>query len=569
MESLGWIFRREQRKKESDALMSSGFNARPRGSLLVCLLASGCGDSMEPFPAPDATILPCPLPCPAGFRCEDAICVPECSPACPRGLVCSPEGTCVPDETLTLPDNSCGGREVLDGTPGDPCGPCGSGRWLCAGANRAVCVDPTPRNACGGCARLPGVPGQACRERAVWQCAANMDLECVSVATLNVCGGLSTLTGLPGRRCGDCDSGFMRCDGRESIICEADPHPAACDCTRGPSALACGTDAGRCGRGIRTCNEDGRYSSCVRAALGEGCTNDSDCPLGFCVEEVIGFEESDDDACRPPAHTCTRRVCRDLIGTRGCTTELDCAPSQGCARGFCYDLVVRADIERCNGIDDDCNGKIDDDDRRTEICGLCPYNMVVGIHGAGAHTEDVFCLDQFEASRPDATLSAPGVNERYATSRADALPWTGLSAAAARIACSGEAENIEIPGAVPARRPCLESEWSKGCGPEGAPYPYGETYRSGVCHDDGVGISPTGRATECRYDMPPGFFGVFDMTGNVAEWVRGPNESYLAGGAFDRRSGNASCETRVSGSNAPGEQTGFRCCSAIVPVSFE
>jgi formylglycine-generating enzyme required for sulfatase activity len=91
------------------------------------------------------------------------------------------------------------------------------------------------------------------------------------------------------------------------------------------------------------------------------------------------------------------------------------------------------------------------------------------------------------------------------------------------------------------KRLCTEQEWTRACrGPSGRTYPYGNTFRPGVCNDDrpwvGVGwkklsrwpqdpaldeasrlyqADMAGARAECVTEE-----GVFDMTGNVAEWVR-------------------------------------------------
>jgi formylglycine-generating enzyme required for sulfatase activity len=91
------------------------------------------------------------------------------------------------------------------------------------------------------------------------------------------------------------------------------------------------------------------------------------------------------------------------------------------------------------------------------------------------------------------------------------------------------------------KRLCTEDEWTRACrGTSGRTYPYGNTFRPGVCNDDkpwvGVGwkklsrwpqdpaldeasrlyqADMAGARAECVTEE-----GVFDMTGNVAEWVR-------------------------------------------------
>ena len=91
------------------------------------------------------------------------------------------------------------------------------------------------------------------------------------------------------------------------------------------------------------------------------------------------------------------------------------------------------------------------------------------------------------------------------------------------------------------KRLCTEAEWVRACqGSRGQPFPYGPTYRRGACSDDKTWISPnwtvlgtwpsaaamaeaarlyqadpSGSRSGCASDE-----GAFDLTGNVAEWVR-------------------------------------------------
>ncbi|MCB9506938.1 MAG: putative metal-binding motif-containing protein [Myxococcales bacterium] len=49
------------------------------------------------------------------------------------------------EETICLGEdrsllNGCGGCGPLEGSPGRPCGPCNTGRWVCDGANAVECV---------------------------------------------------------------------------------------------------------------------------------------------------------------------------------------------------------------------------------------------------------------------------------------------------------------------------------------------------------------------------------------------------------------------------------------------
>jgi formylglycine-generating enzyme len=128
-----------------------------------------------------------------------------------------------------------------------------------------------------------------------------------------------------------------------------------------------------------------------------------------------------------------------------------------------------------------------------------------------AHIDD-FCMDRYEApnqagAKPLAFQTAP-----------DGEKW-----------CAARGKRL-----------CSEAEWVRACqGPSGQPYPYGATYQKSTCNDDKIWKAPSwttlgsypsdasmmeaerlyqadasGSRTDCISDE-----GVYDLTGNVAEWV--------------------------------------------------
>ena len=59
-------------------------------------------------------------------------------------------------------------------------------------------------------------------------------------------------------------------------------------------------------------------------------------------------------------------------------------------------------LEQCDGVDNDCDGRIDD----STICSPCPFGMVL-LTGIPTNPSGL-CIDSYEASRPDATASDGG-----------------------------------------------------------------------------------------------------------------------------------------------------------------
>ncbi|MFT5431342.1 MAG: protein-disulfide isomerase/uncharacterized membrane protein, partial [Myxococcota bacterium] len=129
------------------------------------------------------------------------------------------------------------------------------------------------------------------------------------------------------------------------------------------------------------------------------------------------------------------------------------------------------------------------------------------------------------------------------------------------------------------KRMCSEEEWSSACTGaaavdnnknsyynddeiEGQRYPYGAFYEADNCHDGQETLSgatvATGSKTSCRTPN-----GIFDLTGNIAEWIEPEqNRASQVGGNFGSGEG-AACNRRGT-SFGPGirnNTTGFRCCS--------
>lgn len=116
------------------------------------------------------------------------------------------------------------------------------------------------------------------------------------------------------------------------------------------------------------------------------------------------------------------------------------------------------------------------------------------------------------------------------------------------------------------------SEWYVACSRNGLRrYPYGETFVADACNDDGSKArQPVGSNPECV----GGYDGIFDMSGNAAEWIgacgagadAGVHDCALAGGVHSFPANAVDCkgmDVQPASSTIP--QAGFRCCADVAP----
>ena len=196
----------------------------------------------------------------------------------------------------------------------------------------------------------------------------------------------------------------------------------------------------------------------------------------------------------------------------------------------------------------------------------CPADMVL-INGT-------FCIDTYEASRPDATALYPGVDSSFAVSAPNRYPWWSgvLTQGEADLACQAACKRL-----------CTVAEWQTACqGPGQTIYGYGDIYEPATCNGIDTRCNcthPTCAAQpECPYAFcwsqcggtfhvdPTGAlpgcvngFGLYDMNGNVWEVVEAADQYPFRGGAFN-------CANSMSNSRCDFVPTwsisarGFRCC---------
>lgn len=214
----------------------------------------------------------------------------------------------------------------------------------------------------------------------------------------------------------------------------------------------------------------------------------------------------------------------------------------------------------------------------------CPAEMAL--------VEDHVCVDRWEASIVERVRSGERqwspfmpVDGREAllraVSRPSVIPQGYISGEQAARACSASGKRL-----------CKSDEWESACrGPAKTMFPYGESRRAGACNDDlrpvhpvaevaaSLGLAPgdwwrdamnnplinqlpasllrTAERVECT-----NAYGVFDMVGNLHEWIDDESGTFRGGFYMDTSHNGDGCSYATTAHNFRYHDysTGFRCC---------
>ncbi len=221
--------------------------------------------------------------------------------------------------------------------------------------------------------------------------------------------------------------------------------------------------------------------------------------------------------------------------------------------------------EACNGIDDNCNGTVDE---------MAVDPNYVPISGGGI-TGTKYIM-KYEASHPDATGTTPGASTARACSNPDVLPWTDVTHPQAEAACVAAGGRL-----------CSEAEWQRACETSAAMACFWSydttcrTFNATKCNGNDYdfdpatatinedGLLPTGARTSCYANWGSAFNRLFDMSGNVKEWTleRMPMVNPLRGGSYNNTSNGISCQFNfvVADDTFQFANVGFRCCRDTAP----
>jgi sulfatase modifying factor 1 len=215
------------------------------------------------------------------------------------------------------------------------------------------------------------------------------------------------------------------------------------------------------------------------------------------------------------------------------------------AGGACREGMALVDGDSCPRLEQRCLRWLDPPGKYHEY-RCAEYARDPRCLAARVHQR--FCIDRHERTEP-----------------ATGLPLNGQSWSDAKRACEADGARV-----------CKDSEWTFACeGEEMRPYPYGWRREAERCNADKADLLLPGQPSRLRDEREPAgahpacvsAFGVFDMAGNVAEWVT--VDGFDEGSVVVQKGnwwqpGKHACRDAQGGHDRfyRGTETGFRCCAA-------
>jgi len=358
-------------------------------------------------------------------------------------------------------------------------------------------------------------------------------------------------------------------------------------------------DDGQNGNPLDGCRDDCTFTCSTPE---EHCEDvPGDCGVASCevggLGQVCVVQVADD----PPedGNPCTASTCEGGIPTIEILPDgAACINSGGLEGDYCVTATCVEPIcgDGVTGPLEDCDDGNEDEGDGCFLCieeetPPCPPDMVLVPAAPDSDVPDPFCMDRYEASRPDATGTSMGADTSVAISQPGVLPWWENPVGPAQLELFSSA--CQAAG----KRLCEEHEWFHSCvGAGGSAYVFGDVFDKEICNcsdtwcgtwcqehgidppleEDGCGLAlygaypddgpsfqpvPTGTMTGCMNE-----FGAYDLGGNVWEIVPDDPETSPTGWTYQIRGGgydSGSPALRLQCTFEANWTTlfaGFRCC---------
>ncbi len=460
--------------------------------------------------------------CRAGIGACEEEGLMRCDPVAQK-LYCNFDGGIPRAESCNGKDDDCDGR--LDEGLANVGMTCSVGQGICAVQGRTICADATGTITCDAIPNLPTT--EACN---------GLDDDCDGTSDEDAMGvglGCSVGTGACIRQ------GIYVCDAQTNqLICSQEPSeavPETCngvddDCdgnvdeTLAGAGVGCSIGQGLCtSNGVMACDATSGQMICnaeIKQPEIETCNGvDDDCD-GSLDEEAIGTNQP-----------CT-------VGVGACAQESVYRCDSARRELVCDAQSALGVVERCNTVDDDCDGVVDEGSliRRDErgldwVCVttgdyMMGWNDGVNFNQLPLHPVNI---PTFEMTKTEITVGQYFlcVNENQCNIPADPTSnWNILNRSEHPINMITWQESVDFANWASARLPS-EAEWEFVARNRGLNqrFAWGDNTANctlAVMNDSRLGDScGLGQQTQAVCSRPNGnnSLGICDLNGNVWEWV--------------------------------------------------